>query len=174
VAGLAICIAGGLALGPLLGGILAQYAPGPRVTPFAVHLALVVICIIWPRGFPAGRQRLPGRWRLGSLHVPEAVRTGFPLIAVSSFLPWSVLGGFSAVIATLMTIILHTFAGAQTLPAVAAVGTRGRLHLGRGAGQARAVLNDCELLPGRGSWRTISGAAFHGAPVRTPHAPMPV
>jgi MFS family permease len=103
-----ICITGGLALGPLLGGILAQYAPDPRVTPFAVHLALVVICIILAARIP-GRPGAPaGKWRLARLHVPAAIRPGFPVIAVSGFLSWSVLGVFSAVIATLMTVILHT------------------------------------------------------------------
>jgi MFS family permease len=103
-----ICITGGLALGPLVGGILAQYAPDPRVTPFAVHLALIVTCIILAARIP-GRPVVPaGRWRLARLHVPGAIRAGFPVIAVSGFLSWSVLGVFSAVIATLMTIILHT------------------------------------------------------------------
>jgi MFS family permease len=103
-----ICITGGLALGPLMGGILAQYAPDPRVTPFAVHLVLVVICIILAARIP-GRPGAPaGKWRLARLHVPGAIRPGFPVIAVSGFLAWSVLGVFSAVIATLMKVILHT------------------------------------------------------------------
>ena len=32
---------GGLGCGPLLAGILAQYAPWPLYLPFVVHLALV-------------------------------------------------------------------------------------------------------------------------------------
>lgn len=103
-----ICITGGLALGPLLGGILAQYAPYPQVTPFAVHLALVVTCIILAAGIPGRPEAPAGKWRLARLHVPGAIRPGFPVIAASDFLSWSVLGVFSAVIATLMTIILHT------------------------------------------------------------------
>jgi hypothetical protein len=52
-----ISITGGLAVGPLLGGLLAQYAPAPRVTPLAVHLSLVAVAIAlaWSiPGRPAG------------------------------------------------------------------------------------------------------------------------
>jgi MFS family permease len=103
-----ISITGGLAAGPLLGGLLAQYAPAPRITPLAVHLGLVAVALALAcsiSGRPAGAA---GRWRLAVPRMPDAIRRRFGLIAIAELLCWAVLGVFSAVIASLMGSILHT------------------------------------------------------------------
>ena len=113
-------ITGGLAAGPLLGGVVAQYAPDPRVVPFVVHLGLVVAALAVAGFIPGKSQAAARKWRLARLKVPEPVRRSFPEIAASSFLAWAVLGVFSAVIASLIGTILRTgnlavTAGALTL-----------------------------------------------------------
>jgi hypothetical protein len=101
-------ITGGLAAGPLLGGVLAQYAPDPRVVPFAVHVGLVVAALAAAWLIPGKGRAAAGRWRMARLKVPEGVRRSFPEIASAEFLAWAVLGVFSAVIATLIGTILRT------------------------------------------------------------------
>jgi MFS family permease len=103
-----ISITGGLAIGPLLGGLLAQYAPAPRVTPLAVHLGLVTVALVLALPIPGRAAGAAGRWRLAMPRIPDQVRLRFGLIAVAELLCWAVLGVFSAVIASLLGSILHT------------------------------------------------------------------
>ncbi|HEX6451238.1 MAG TPA: MFS transporter [Trebonia sp.] len=103
-----ISITGGLALGPLLGGVLAQYAPAPRTTPLAVHLGLVIAAFALAWSIPGRTTSGAGRWRLAVPRIPDAIRPRFGLIAASGLLCWAVLGVFSAVIASLLGSILHT------------------------------------------------------------------
>lgn len=103
-----LCITGGLALGPLLGGVLAQFAPDRLRLPFLVHLALVLAAIaaaVSIPGKPSGSQR---QFRPAQLKIPAALRRSFPVITVSEFLAWGVVGVFSAVIPTLIGQILQT------------------------------------------------------------------
>jgi len=103
-----ISITAGLAVGPLLGGLLAQYAPAPRVTPLAVHLGLVAVALALALPIPGRAARAAGRWRLAVPRIPDQVRPRFALIAVAEVLCWAVLGVFSAVIASLLGSILRT------------------------------------------------------------------
>ena len=103
-----ISITGGLAIGPLVGGLLAQYAPAPRITPLAVHLGLVVVALALAWSIPGRPPGGAGRWRLTTPRIPDAIRPRFRVIAVAELLCWAVLGVFSAVIAALLGSILHT------------------------------------------------------------------
>ena len=103
-----ISITGGLAAGPLAGGLLAQYAPAPRITPLAVHLGLVAVALALAWSIPGRPGRGAGRWRLATPRIPDAIRPRFRVIAVAELLCWAVLGVFSAVIAALLGSILHT------------------------------------------------------------------
>jgi hypothetical protein len=103
-----ISITGGLAVGPLAGGLLAQYAPAPRITPLAVHLGLVAVALVLALPIPGRAAGAAGRWRLAVPRIPDQVRPRFTLIAVSEVLCWAVLGVFSAVIASLLGSILRT------------------------------------------------------------------
>ncbi|WP_300606157.1 MFS transporter [Trebonia sp.] len=106
-----IAITGGLAVGPLAGGLLAQYAPSPRITPLAVHLGLVAAALALAWSIPGRRPRpaeAAGRWRPAMPRIPDAMRPRFRVIAIAELLCWAVLGVFSAVIASLLGSILHT------------------------------------------------------------------
>ncbi|MET9800191.1 MFS transporter [Streptomyces sp. NPDC006368] len=100
-AGLAATAAnmGGLGCGPLLAGLLAEYAPLPLRTPFLVHLALVavacVIVLLLPETVGGARRRTPLRPR--GLHVPPEVRGVFAPSALVAFAGFSLLGLFTAV-----------------------------------------------------------------------------
>jgi MFS family permease len=103
-----ISITGGLAVGPLLGGLLAQYAPAPRITPLAAHLGLMAVAFVLALSIPGRPAGAVGSWRLAVPHIPVAIRPRFRVIAVAELLCWAVVGVFSAVIASLLGSILHT------------------------------------------------------------------
>jgi MFS family permease len=125
------CITFGLAVGPLVGGLLAQYAPAPLQLAFVVHAATVVVALVAVLCAAPGRAAAAGgRFRPARLGVPADVRRTFVVASASSFLAWSVLGAFSAVLPSLVGDLLGTTnlaltAGALTLM----IGTSGVAQL---------------------------------------------
>ncbi|WP_181448999.1 MFS transporter [Nonomuraea aridisoli] len=84
--------AGGLGLGPVLAGLLAEYAPARDVLPFAVEIALLVPAAGVIAAFPASRPGAGGRPRRPAL--PAAARTVFAAGGTSAFLAFAVTGLF--------------------------------------------------------------------------------
>jgi len=125
------CITFGLAGGPLLGGLLAQYGPAPLRLAFFVHLALVVLgalAALRAPGRPTGARR---GWRLAGVGVPPPIRRTFTFVAASSFLAWAVLGIFSAVLPSLVGGLLRTTNLAFTAGALSLmIATSGLVQLG--------------------------------------------
>jgi MFS family permease len=99
---------GGLGTGPLLAGVLAQYAPQPVRLCFAVDLILVALAVIGLAGIPepvaAGRRSRP---RVQRLRVPTAVRGAFLRAGIAGFAGFAVLGLFAAVSAAFLGQVLH-------------------------------------------------------------------
>ncbi|WP_168705563.1 MFS transporter [Gordonia paraffinivorans] len=98
---------GGLGLGPLIAGVLAQYAPAPLHTPFAVDLALLALAF-------AGIWRLtetvavkPGaRPGIQRLSVPADMRAVFTRASIAAFAGFAVTGTFTGVAPTFLSSIL--------------------------------------------------------------------
>lgn len=90
---------GGLGCGPLLAGLLAQYAPWPLVLPFAVHLALVAASAAVLLRLPETvRDRQPLRTvRPQSPALPPQVRAVFAPAAIASFVGFALFGVFTSV-----------------------------------------------------------------------------
>ncbi|MFG3509375.1 MFS transporter [Streptomyces sp. NPDC047821] len=90
---------GGLGCGPLLSGLLAEYAPYPLSLPFLAHLALVavacVIVLLLPETVEGARPRV--RPRPQGLYVPSQVRGVFAPSSLAAFAGFSLLGLFTAV-----------------------------------------------------------------------------
>jgi MFS family permease len=90
---------GGLALGPLVAGLLAGLAPSPLRLPFVVDLALLAPALlgVWlapePLAVPNPRIRL----RMQSMRVPPEVSDIFPPAATVGVCAFAVAGVFSAV-----------------------------------------------------------------------------
>ncbi|WP_268874166.1 MFS transporter [Streptacidiphilus melanogenes] len=141
---------GGLGLGPVVSGTLAQYAPWPLRLPYAVHLALLAVAAATLRSLPetvpdpqpwsAARVRLPA--------VPASVRAVFVPSAVAGFAGFALLGVFTSVapaflslylgvtnLAVVGLVVLVVFAGSMA----------GQLLAGR-MGAARALPVGCGLL----------------------------
>ena len=99
---------GGLGLGPLLAGLLAQYAPQPTVLPFLIQLGLVVIAglglLIVPETV-SQRSALSLRFR--GLGIPQAGRPEFIAAGFAGFAAFSLLGLFSSLVPTFLGTVLH-------------------------------------------------------------------
>ncbi|MEU0279113.1 MFS transporter [Streptomyces sp. NPDC088551] len=100
-AGLAATAAnmGGLGCGPLLSGLLAQYAPWPLRLPFIVHLGLLAVaCVLtWFLPETVARPTRRPRLRPQGLVVPPQVRGVFAPSALAAFAGFALLGLFTAV-----------------------------------------------------------------------------
>ncbi|MEU5536125.1 MFS transporter [Streptomyces sp. NPDC020362] len=151
-AGLAATAAnmGGLGLGPLVSGILAEYAPWPLKLPFLVHLVLLagavtVVCLLAetvPRAEPRPSLRPQG------MKVPPEVRGVFGPCALAAFAGFSMLGLFTAVAPAFLTQTL----GERNLAVAGAVvfcvfcaSTGGQILMGR-IGARRALPWGCAVL----------------------------
>jgi MFS family permease len=114
-----VCVTGGLAFGPLLAGILAQYGPAPRALSFLVHLAFVAIALVATLRVPGKAATTVGHWHPAVLRVPESIRQTFVPVAACGFLAWSVLGVFSAVVSSFFADVFDTTNVALTSAALA-------------------------------------------------------
>jgi MFS family permease len=99
---------GGLGLGPLLAGLLAQYAPQPTVLPFAVQLGLVAIAGLGLLVVPETvTQRSALSLKFRGLGIPEAGRPEFIAAGFAGFAAFSLLGLFSSLVPTFLSGVLH-------------------------------------------------------------------
>jgi MFS family permease len=89
---------GGLGAGPLLAGLLAQWASSPLRVIFYVDLALLAVASIgvWAMPEPVSMKPHP-RLRLQALTVPREIRATFVSAALAGFAGFAVLGLFTAV-----------------------------------------------------------------------------
>lgn len=153
---------GGLGLGPVLAGVLAQYAVLPLVVPFIAHLVLLGIAtagvVLAPETVEVTQQ---ARLRPQRLQVPAEVRAVFVPAAIGGFAGFMVLGLFTAVapafLAQVLALSNHALAGLVVF-AVFVASTAGQLALER-VPQRRALPIGCLIL--------IVGVGLVGAGVGT-------
>ncbi|MFJ4425130.1 MFS transporter [Streptomyces bobili] len=178
---------GGLGCGPLLAGVLAQYAPWPLYLPFAVHLALVAgsaAVLLWLpetvrdlRPLSTVRPQRPA--------LPVEVRAVFGPAATASFVGFALFGVFTSVSPAFLAqsldvdnhavsglvVALAFFSSTAGQLAVGRVGVRRSLPLG-----CAALLAGLALLAGALRWELLTlvvlsaivggtgqGLAFRGA-----------
>ena len=92
---------GGLGLGPLVAGLLAQYAPAPRVTPFVLEIVLLRPAAVAMAIVPNGN--VTRNWRPRRPTLPASVRPVFRTTGAAIFLAFSVIGLFLALVPTYVT-----------------------------------------------------------------------
>jgi MFS family permease len=95
---------GGLALGSLIGGLLAEYLPDPLVTSHVVFLVLLAIGGIAALAVPETvvRPAVLPRYRPQKLSVPSAGRSVFVVAAFGAFAGFAVFGLFSSLVPTFL------------------------------------------------------------------------
>jgi MFS family permease len=93
-----IATMGGLGIGPLLAGVVSEWAAAPVRAPFWVDLALLVPAAIgvWLMPEPVAVASHP-RLRPQGLSVPSEIRATFVRAALAGFAGFAVLGLFTAV-----------------------------------------------------------------------------
>ncbi|MCR3718879.1 putative arabinose efflux permease, MFS family [Prauserella flava] len=115
-----IAFVGGTAAGPVVGGLLARYAPAPETVPFVLHLGLLALGWRLVSGLggsapgmtvAAGTSGRAG-WRPTKPAIPRGMRRVFASAAAAGFVAWMVAGLFLAIIPTLLN------RAGQTSPAV--------------------------------------------------------
>lgn len=101
--------ASGLAAGPLLTGLLVQYAPWPTGLVYLLDLALVLPALLGLWALPEAIRPVGTRaaWRPRRLAVPAEVRRPFALASVTVFCAFAVAGLFAALTPSLARDLLH-------------------------------------------------------------------
>jgi MFS family permease len=126
---------GGLGLGPLIAGLLAQYAPHPTTLVFEVYLAVLAVAALCLLLVPETvRPRRRPALRFAGLGIPEAGRSEFIAAAVAAFSAFALLGLFSALAPSFLGGVLHETSHAVQGTVVfllLAVGTGTQLVLSR-------------------------------------------
>jgi MFS family permease len=107
----------GCAIGPLIAGVLAQFAAAPLRLPFLVYLALLCIVAATTAFAPetvAAKKPLSDVSLKPRLGVPQDIRLQFVSPAVTGFATFAMIGFYSALIPSLLRDSLH-----QSAPIVA-------------------------------------------------------
>ncbi len=97
---------GGLGLGPLLGGLLAQYGPAPHVLPFVVEIVLLLPATATIVALPTTRPTT--RWRPRRPEIPATMRTVFATSGTATFLAFAVIGLFLTLVPTYVATLTHS------------------------------------------------------------------
>lgn len=85
---------GGAAIGIVLAGMLAQWAPDPHVIPFLLGIAIFLVVMIGLRAVPETSDATgAGRWRMQRPHVPREIRGDFARVGLTAAAVWAVAGG---------------------------------------------------------------------------------
>ncbi|GGT36891.1 MFS transporter [Streptomyces chromofuscus] len=144
---------GGLGCGPLLAGVLAQYAPWPLYLPFVVHLALVACSAAVLLRLPETvRERRPlSTVRPHGPVLPAQVRAVFAPAAIASFVGFALFGVFTSVspafLAQSLDVDSHAVSGLVVALAFFA-STAGQLAVGRVGARRSLPLGCAALLAG--------------------------
>ncbi len=107
VAGLANI--GGLALGPLVGGLLAQAAPAPLTTPYVAFAVLLAAAVLAAALVPetVAPAAAPYRYRPQRVAVPRAGRGTFAAAAAAVFAGFAVFGLFTSLTPSVLATVMH-------------------------------------------------------------------
>ena len=144
---------GGLGLGPLLSGLLAQYAGHPLVIPYLVAEALMLAGAIALTLAPE-TARIPERrppYRPQRVSVPAAHRPTFLAAAATGGVAFAVFGIFTSVSPSMIADILHdrshAVAGVVAF-AVFGAAAAAQIVLGRSSRRAQAAVGLSAVLAG--------------------------
>ncbi|PEG41243.1 MFS transporter [Mycolicibacterium agri] len=143
----AVSNVGALGIGPLLSGLLVEYAPEPLRLSFAVHIVLAVLAAVAVAIAPETSPR-HGRITVQRISVPPEVRPVFLIAAVAAFAGFAVTGLFTAVapsfLANIVGIDNHAVAGV-VVGSIFAVSAVAQI-VSTGLAPERAVAIGCAIL----------------------------
>jgi hypothetical protein len=99
---------GGLGLGPLVGGLLAEYAPAPLVTPYVVALVVLVLAAVAVLAAPETVERSSRPWRPQRLTVPAEGRGVFSAAGAGVFAAFAIFGLFTSLAPSFLAGEFHS------------------------------------------------------------------
>ena len=100
---------GGLGLGALVAGVLAQWVAHPLTVPYFVFLGALVLGAIGLAFVPETKEgpKPPPRYRPQHLTIPDAERSRFFAAAVSTFVAFACLGLFAGLAGLFLAVVFH-------------------------------------------------------------------
>jgi MFS family permease len=104
----ALAQAGGSAAGPILAGVLAEWAPAPRVLCYVVVLAFTAVGAAAVLRIPEPGRVTGGRWQVQRPHVPPAIRVRFARLSITSAAVWAICALFLSVVPSYAADLLGT------------------------------------------------------------------
>jgi predicted MFS family arabinose efflux permease len=107
---------GGLAVGPLIAGVLAQYTPDGLTLPYVLLLAALVTGLVLVAWSPEGRRPVHPRprYRPQTLRIPAHARSQFIAATTGAFLVFAVFGLIAGLAGRLLAGPLHHPSAALT------------------------------------------------------------
>ncbi|WP_193090698.1 MFS transporter [Advenella sp. FME57] len=87
---------GGLGAGPLIAGLLAQYAPLPYVLPFMIEVIVLIPALMFVLNLPEKPQLTT--WHVRRPIIPQSMRHTFATRGLAIFLAFSVIGLFLSLV----------------------------------------------------------------------------
>src|SRR5436189_221636 len=100
--------AGGSGAGPLIAGLLAEWAPDPLRLPYFVLLgatALVALCAL---RIPEPLRGRSGRWQVTRPAVPAGIRRPFARVALTAAVLWAAVALFLSIVPSYAAKLLQT------------------------------------------------------------------
>lgn len=100
---------GGIGLGPLASGLLAQFAPRPLFTPYIVFLFLMIAGLLAVMNAPETVAAGDASWRYlpQRVSVPTDGRAAFAVAAVVAFVSFAMFGFFTSLAPSFLSNQLH-------------------------------------------------------------------
>jgi MFS family permease len=133
--------AGGSALGPLLAGVLAQWAPAPRHLSYLVLLAATLVAAAFVARVPDSEEGEREPWHIQWPRVPRRARANFARVSLTAAVVWATVALFLSIVPLYAAAILHTrnLALLAAIAAMALVASSCAQLVGRG-GQLTGLL----------------------------------
>jgi MFS family permease len=121
--------AGGSAAGPLLAGVLAEWAPAPLHLVFLVTLGLTAAAAAAVLTLSEGRAETPEPWRIQWPRVPPGIRGAFVRVSLTAATVWASISLYFSIVPSYARDLLGTrnlavLAAVSALSLVASFGTQ--------------------------------------------------
>lgn len=106
LAGLAQAVGSGL--GPLVAGVLAQWAPAPRQLSYLVLLGVTVVAAGFTLRVPGVLEGEREPWRVQRPRVPSEIRGDFARVSVTAAVVWGAVALYISIVPSYTSKLLHT------------------------------------------------------------------
>jgi MFS family permease len=99
---------GGSAVGPLLAGVLVQWAPAPRQLSYLAVLGFTVLAALLVLRLPEPSVAVREPWRIQLPRVPRELLGSFLRVSLTAGLVWATLALFLSVVPSYASDLVHT------------------------------------------------------------------